>query len=439
MPLTPIPRWLPHRSLLSGAFAVGLSVPVLATEKPIPVPPTTPPRPAVVASASTPYTRYTLAEALSIAHEKHPILVASRASMNAAVLKNRGFDDVRRGVAGILMKDMDTRKQQVDLGIKAAMAEYEQAQHEVNYAVIRCYYTVVYARLQVKVAKDLVDQLEVYLEQVHKIVTSKGGGVRGITKDTEDKLIDIVAIAKSKQIEAECGVDRARAILREAMGLGAESKVDVIEEQLPLIKASIERETVLAHAITRRGEAQLAQIGADVTRLEIIAQWSRKFTVQVPTYANGSDVHGRHVPAPHREPDYKPGAIPPDMPDRFIGKRETRTMIAGQHAERAQAAAEQAKNLLAMEGDIAYSKWVEATRKVEEAYTRAAKASKELIERQREATGGNLTKEDILTNEVAAAKTFASLNEAIFEQVAALANLERVTAGGVRVNFPTRK
>ncbi len=431
------PHWMPRKTLLLGTFAFGLSGCGVLGKQTIPVEPTTPPRPTVVAAAETPPTRYTLAEALSVAHDKHPLLTASRAGMNAAVMKSRGLSDVHRGGVGLLMKDLDTRREQADFGIKAAMAEYEQAQHEVNFAVARCYYAVVYARSQVKVAKDLVDQLEVYLEQVHKIVTSKGGGVRGITKDTEDKLIDIVAMAKAKLIEAESGVDRARAILREAMGLGAEARVDVAEETLPDIKAVVDRETVLAHAITRRGEAQLAQIGADVTRLEIIAQWSRKFTIQSPTFANGSDIHGRHVPPPHREPDYKPGAIPPDMPDRIVGSRTTRTMVAGQHAEKAQAAAEQAKNLLAVEAEIAFSKWQEATRKVE-IYTKAAKSSKELLERTREATGGNLTKEDILTTEVAVAKTFASLNEAIFEQVAALANLERVTAGGVRVNFPGR-
>jgi hypothetical protein len=435
----PLPRWmLPRKFLLTSTICASMTASALATGKPIPVPPPTPPRPAVVASAETPYTHLTLSEALSVAHEKQPWLTAGRASMNAAMLKNRGLEDARKSGAALLMRDLDVRKQQVDIGIKAAIAEYEQTQHEVSYAVIRCYYTVVYARTQVKVAKDLVDQLEVYLEQVHKIVTSKGGGVRGITKDTEDKLIDIVARAKAKQIEAESGVDRARAAFREALGLGAESKVDVADTVLPNIKASIDKETVLAHAITRRGEAQLAQFGADASRLEIVAQWARRFTVQVPTFANGNDIHARHVPPPHREPDYKPGAIPPDMPDRFVGKRDTRTMIAGQHAEKAQAAAEQAKNMLALEAEIAYSKWNEASRKVDEAYTKAVKASKELIERQREATGGNLTKEDILANEVAAAMTYASLNEAIWDQIVALSNLERVTAGGVRVNFPGR-
>lgn len=436
MLLHPFTRWNTRHWFLSGAIAVGFTGGASATEKAMPY--VTPPAPDIVAAAGTPYTRYTLAEALAVAHEKHPILAACRSSMNAAVMKNRGFEELRRGGAGLLMKDLEVRKQQVDFGIKASLAEYEQAQHEVTYAVVRCYFTVIYARSQVKVAKELVDQLEVYLEQVHKIVTSKGGGVRGITKDTEDMLIDVVAQAKAKLIEAEAGVERGRAIFRESLGLGAESKVDVADELLPNIKASIDKETVIAHAITRRGEAQLAQIGADVTRLEMYAQSLRRFMIQVPTFANGSDIHGRHVPPPHREPDYKPGAIPPDMPDTLVGKRDTRVMIAGQHAERAQQATKQAKNLLALEAEIAFSKWVEATRKVDEAYTRAVKASKELIERQREATGGNLTKETILASEVAAAKTFASLNEAVWEQVVALANLERVSAGGIRVNFPGR-
>ena len=68
----------------------------------------------------------------------------------------------------------------------------------------------------------------------------------------------------------------------------------------------------------------------------------------------------------------------------------------------------------------------------------AATSSKEMIDRQREAAGGNITKEGILTTEVSVAQTFANYNQALYDQLVALANLERITAGGVRVNFPGR-
>ena len=47
-------------------------------------------------------------------------------------------------------------------------------------------------------------------------------------------------------------------------------------------------------------------------------------------------------------------------------------------------------------------------------------------------------REDVLQNEVSASLALASLNEALYDQLVALADLERTTAGGVRVNFPGR-
>src|SRR5207247_63412 len=143
-------------------------------------------------------------EALAIAHDRHPQLAALRASMNGALLKQRGLGEVKRTASiasPIIIPDYEVRMQQSDLGLQAAMAEYSQAQHEVTYAVVRCYYTVVYAREQAKLAKDLVEKLEVNLEQVKKIVGSKNG-VRGITKNTESNMVMMVGRARQQLILA---------------------------------------------------------------------------------------------------------------------------------------------------------------------------------------------------------------------------------------------
>jgi len=382
-----------------------------------------------------PVVRYALGDALAIAHQNHPQLAALKASMNAALLKERGLGEVSR-IGGFLLSDIDSRRAQSNLGVEAARAEFEQAQHEVTYAVVRNYYTVVYAREQFKVAKELVDQLETNLEQVRKIVADKQG-VKGITKDTEQKLEIIVAEARSRLILAETGADRARAALREAMGLEPGCKVDAAEEVLPEIKAALTRDVVIAHAVTRRGEVMLSRIGVEVTRLEVNAQESKMFSVTAGTYANGADIHARPIPYAQREPDYKPGAIGPEMPARLIGKKSTRAATAGQYAERAEAAARQARSLVGLEADVGYSRYEEAAQKVE-MYKKLHKIARELIDRQREAAGGALTKEDILTTEVSATRAFAAYNEALYDQIMALANLERITAGGVKVNFPGR-
>ena len=90
-----------------------------------------------------------------------------------------------------------------------------------------------------------------------------------------------------------------------------------------------------------------------------------------------------------------------------------------------------------MEAEVGYAEYAEATKKVAVS-KEASVAGKSLTERQREAAGGNLTKEDILMNEVSAARSFGAYNLALYDQIIALANLERITAGGVRVNFPGR-
>jgi outer membrane protein TolC len=394
---------------------------------PKPIPPAAVPGPVV--------TRYTLGDALAIAHARHPQLAALRESVSAALLKQRGAGEVKR-MAGIITPDIDVRLQQSDLGIRATMAEYAQAEHEVTYAVVRCYYTVVYAREQIRVARDLVEQLETNLEQVRKIVEGKGG-IKGITKNTEDRLEVFLGQAKTRLNMAEVGIERARSLLREAMGLEPGARVDAADEFLPEIVASLDRDTIIAHAVTRRGEVTLAMIGADVTRLEACAQWAKRFSLAADTFARGADIHSRPLPVAERDPDYKPGAIGPEMPTQLVGKRETRKATAEVYASRAEAATAQTRSLVGLEAENAYWKYVQASRDVA-VNRRAAQKARELTAREREAAGGIANREDALQNELSASLALKTLNDALYEQIVALANLERTTAGGVKVNFPGR-
>lgn len=447
---------MPKRTIRSPLYrcgiALGLSLACAASafaqkEKdnepklPVPIPaeipaPAIAPPPADPVPAST-VTRYTLPEAINIGLAKHPQISALRDSMNAALLKHRGLDEVKRTI-GILQPDIGYREQQSDLGLKAAIAEYEQAHFEVTYAVVRCYYTVVYAREQTRVARDLVDQLEENLKSVRKIVQDKGG-TKTITQNTLDNLVVLIGQTKERLIQAETGADRARAALREAMGLEPGARVDAADEMLPEISPELKlnRDTIIAHAITRRGEVKLAQIGADVTRLEVYSQWARKFTMLGTTYANAADIHARPIPGAQHSPDYKPGAIGPEMPDRIVGRRDTRTAIASIYADRAKSAADQARSLVGLEAENAYYEWVAAARQVESSRV-SAKSGRELKARLREAAGGVQTKEEVLTAEVSATLAEAAFNRALYDQIVALANLERITSGGVRVNFPGR-
>jgi outer membrane protein TolC len=445
----PAPRPIRRRHL----WAAGLW---LATGSGLSAQPATlpPPKPAPIvsgpvtefATASPICNRYTLGEALSIAHGNHPQLAALRASMNAALLKQEGLGQVKRTtsiVSGLVIPDYDIRMEQSELGLLATRAELAQAEHEVTYGVVRCYYAVVYARAQAKVARELVEQLEVSLETIKKMVASKGGtaggpkGPRPVTQNTVDQLAVGLGEARLRLIQAEEGATRARAALRQAMGLDPLCVADIVDDQLPEIPYVIPRDTVIAHAVTRRGEVQLAEIGADVTRLEVYAQWTRKLSLMTSTFANASDIHARPLPAGHHDPDYRPAALGPEMPDRLLGKAETRAAAAGQYAIRSAEVVRHTKSLVALEAEVAWARWAEATRQVAEA-RKAAASGRALINRQREAAGGAAQEDIAILNEASAARAFASLNEALYDQVIAIANLERVTAGGVRINFPTR-
>jgi hypothetical protein len=337
------------------------------------------------------------------------------------------------------MPDYEVRMQQADLGLKAATIELAQWEHEVTYAVVRCYYTVVYSRMQQRVSRDLVRRLQADLEQVRQILAGKGGAVKGgVTKNDEDSLKVFIGEAQARLIQAEEGELRGRELLREAMGLDPMCRVDVVDEVLPEIKPPpILLDTVKAHAITRRGEVQLTQIGVDVTRLEACAQWARKFNLMSYTYANATDIHARPIPAGERYPDYKPAALGPDMPDRLIGKADTRAALAQQYAAKNAEVARHTQSLIAVEAGNAWGRWVEATRKVA-VLREAADSGRAMVARRRAAAGGAMTKEEIITSEVFSTRAFASLNDAMYEQIVALADLERITAGGVRPDFPGR-
>ena len=125
------------------------------------------------------------------------------------------------------------------------------------------------------------------------------------------------------------------------------------------------------------------------------------------------------------------------MPAKLIGNRDTRAQTAGLYADRAAESVRQARSLVALEADVAHSRWVEAAENVASLRV-AAKSGRDMIDRIRQAAGGAPSKEDLLLNEVGAIQSIASFNEALYDQIMAIANLERITAGGVKIDFAGR-
>src|SRR5262249_31999177 len=98
---------------------------------------------------------------------------------------------------------------------------------------------------------------------------------------------------------------------------------------------------------------------------------------------------------------------------------------------RAAAVAEKAENLVALEAEDTYLRWLQAADKVK-VLRRADESARRLAENTREAFRGGqkVTVEGVLTNEAVGAQARSSYNEALLHQLITLSALERVSGGG---------
>ena len=99
----------------------------------------------------------TLPELINLGLEKQPALAAERASLAAAESSFQGLNSLK--FAGLFAKDIPIRKQQACLGVTIAAAGMDLAEWETRYAVVRNYYSVIYAREQLKVVIRMQDKL----------------------------------------------------------------------------------------------------------------------------------------------------------------------------------------------------------------------------------------------------------------------------------------
>src|SRR5262249_6381391 len=111
---------------------------------------------------------------------------------------------------------------------------------------------------------------------------------------------------------------------------------------------------------------------AQVTDLEVCAQESKRFQFRVPTFAAGSDIHSHPLPTGSFTENYRPGAVGPEMPATFNGSRADRVEQARIYSGRAGALVDKTRNLLVLEAEQAYLKYVEASAKMAK-YDQAAR------------------------------------------------------------------
>ena len=303
----------------------------------------------------------TLPELINLGLERQPALAAARASLAAAESGVRGLESLRFGA--FLAKDLPIRKQQSCLGVTIAAAGLDQAEWETRYAVVRMYYSVIYAREQLKVVHRIKGKLEEALMQARKLVKAGDPDIK-VTNLDVDVLALNLKLLKSKEVEAQIGIRKAIAGLREAIGVGLDYPLEVAADTLPPLVHDLNKESLIAMALANRGEMAQASAAQQVTDLEIAAQGKTRGP-SARTFGSGADIHAKPIPQGVANGEYRPGAIGLEMPATLAGRKAERIEHAKDLNTRALAVVDKTNNLVALEVEATYLKWLEAAQKVQ--------------------------------------------------------------------------
>lgn len=399
-----------------------------------------------------------LGECIAIALERQPSL---RAVKESAAATEAGYKALSNfGTAStFLSPDVEIRKQQAKRGLMATSAEYQKLHNEVVQDVTRLYYTAVYAKQQLWVADSLVARLGNLIAIGEETLKSTPAAqLEGFNTLKLQMMKNGRFEADKLQLSARVGRQKALAGLREVMSVDDRSfpfrlyddprrvpKAELLrdpraERGLPVMsqKAALTKERVVELALERRPELVLAAAGVDAFRLEVYAQGKIPFKRVAPTLASGADIHAKEIPAPNRGADYRPGGILPEMPTQLVGSKYDRVCRAMAFARRAEAVYDKAHNLIVLEAESAFYDFDLAAQRLA-----VSTQQFNLIEKLEEQARGELAtiikaKDQLVQAEVTAAKARSDYTEAVYTYLLALAALERVTAGGIRPNFPDR-
>src|SRR5262249_3914159 len=158
---------------------------------------------------------------------------------------------------------------------------------------------------------------------------------------------------EARRDDAVLGVERATAALREAMGQGPCSCLQVADDRIPNPQLELCREQIIGLAVNRRGEMAQANSAAEATDLEVEAQGTSP-ALPVRTFASVVDIHARPIPQGISNEEYRPGAISLEMPVTLAGRRSSRMERARELENRARAVVEKTRNLIALEAEDAF-------------------------------------------------------------------------------------
>jgi outer membrane protein TolC len=384
-----------------------------------------PPARAQTAAPAAPAGPLTLAESVRTALERQPRIAAERANLAAAEDNKRALDDLR--LAALVEHDLPIRRRQAALGVTAAAGAVDVAERDTVYAVTRTYYTVLFAREQERLTRSVVDRLTALHETAEKMLKE---GARDVTAAHVKQIGVYLRLARAKQLEAAAGEKRALAALKEAIGLGQECRLEVPPGGLPETDQRPCRDEILALALARRGDLAQAHLFAEVACLEVAAQGTSVLT-RKETFAAAADIHASQVPQGAHDGEYRPGAVPPAMPTLLVGSRADRVQVARSYHARAGAVVETTRNLISLEAEDAFLRWEQASLQAPQAREAADVADRLAEDLSKDmAAGLRVRPDEVMTARVLAATARAQYNEVLYHAVLALADLERITAGG---------
>lgn len=405
---------------LTTPAVVSLSVTGVFAQEPAPA---NPPAPMVLQTAPAPV--LTLAECRQIALDGQPAVVAARNSLAAAEARARAVENIL--IPSLIQRDLPIRRKQSALGVQISRALLLQAEWEAVYSVTRNYLSAGYARQQLEVIDHTIANLKDFREAIDLL--KEDPRRRDVTVRDVEKTDVLLQIAAGRREEAVIGYERALAALREAMGVGADD-CPHLAPVLPDVHATVNKDEILALALARRGEIAQAVHAAEVVCLEIDAQ-ATSLLPTMRTFASASDIHAQQVPQGERNGEYRPGALPLEMPPFLAGGKKGRVEQARALHEKTVAVVEKTRQLIILEATDNVLKWQEAARQTEELGKAADKAEAyQKSVRDDFRPESRTTPEQLLNAGLLATQSRVQANEANYHRLLALAALERITAGG---------
>ncbi len=338
----------------------------------------------------------------------------------------------------MLGRELPVRRKQASLGVIIAQAGVARAEVDTVYGVTYTYLAALNAAEQVRLVNE---QIRPRLGDLATLVTevSKGKQRRDVVLEEHLNLVkSFLHTVTGRVQEADQGYQRARAALREAMGVGPDFVLELPDRNLPCPRVDPKLEELTALALARRAELVQVNTLAQVICLEIEAQ-NTSCRPSLRTFASGSDLHANPIPTGTVEGlEYRPAPIGPDMPTTLNGSRAARVQLAHDYFERAEIAVVKTRNLIALEVEDLYRRWLDRAQRavyLELAYRQSVLFSEKVKASFNPKTPAYPNIDEVINAGLVTSRLQLDWKEAHYQSLLALVALERATAGGFAVDF----